>query len=213
MTSSKTWQATLRGAAEHLRAHDAVLAPIIDRCGPCTITPRDSYYQNLVAAIIGQQLSIRAASSIEQRFIDLFGNTFPTPEAILQKDVDTLRTAGLSRAKAVYIRDLAAHVVDGRLQVAALPHLTNQEVIKELVAVKGIGEWTAHMFLICSLGRLDILPVGDLGIRNGIMRLYALSAPPTPQAMQDLAEAHHWQPYQSVASWYIWQSLDKQPAL
>ena len=200
-------------AAEYLSAHDAKLAPVIARVGPCTIRPHKNYYQELVDSIISQQLSVKAAAAIEKRFQELFGGEFPTPEQILTKDVEQLRAIGFSRGKAAYVRDLAQHVIDGKVKFDHLDNFTNDEVIAELTAVKGIGEWTAHMFLMFCMGRSDILPVGDLGIKNGIRALYGLDAAPSPDDIRNIAEANNWHPYESIASWYIWQSLDNMPAV
>jgi len=200
-------------AAKHLSKADPVLAPAIAAHGLCTIRPNTNYYQELVDSIISQQLSVHAARSIEQRFRDLFGGHFPAPEEILTKDVETLRGLGFSRAKAAYVLDLAQHVVDGRVRFDHLDGLSNDEVIAELVPVKGIGTWTAHMFLMFCMGRTDVLPVGDLGIRNGIRKLYDLADAPTPEQVTELAAKNGWHPYESVASWYIWQSLDNAPAI
>jgi DNA-3-methyladenine glycosylase II len=198
-------------AAEHLQSADPVLRPVIERYGLCTIRPNNAYYQELVDAIISQQLSVHAARSIEGRFRELFGGMFPVPEQILELDIETLRGIGFSRAKANYVLDLAQHVVDGKVQFEYLDSLSNDEVIAELTAVKGIGNWTAHMFLMFCMGRTDILPIGDLGIRNGIRRLYNLEDAPTPDQVTELAAQNKWHPYESIASWYIWQSLDNAP--
>jgi DNA-3-methyladenine glycosylase II len=205
---------TVAAAAKHLAKHDPVLAPVIARVGMCTVRPHKNYYQELVDSIISQQLSIKAAATIERRFRELFqsGGEFPPPEAILRKSVDELRSVGLSRGKAVYIRDLAQHIVDGKVRFSHLDALTNDEVIAELTAVKGIGEWTAHMFLLFCMGRMDVLAHGDLGIKNGIQKLYGLDHLPSAQEVAAIATAHHWHPYESVACWYIWQSIDTQPA-
>lgn len=204
----------MQEAADHLTKYDPVLAVVIAKYGLCDIKPHKNYYQELVDAIISQQLSVKAARSIEKRFCDLFGSTdFPPPEKILEKSVEELRTVGLSRGKATYILDLAQHVVDGRVKFDHLEDLTNQEIIDELTDVKGIGEWTAHMFLMFCMGRLDILAHGDLGIKNSIQKLYGLEHSPTPQEIQDIALKNNWHPYESVACWYIWQSLDNAPAL
>jgi DNA-3-methyladenine glycosylase II len=200
-------------AARYLTEADPVLGTVITARGLCTIRPNVNYYQELVDAIISQQLSVHAARSIEGRFRDLFGGVFPTPEQILTKDVETLRGLGFSRAKASYVLDLAQHVVDGRVQFDHLDALSNDEVIAELTAVKGIGTWTAHMFLMFCMGRTDILPVGDLGIRNGVRKLYGFADAPTPDQITELAVKNSWHPYESVASWYIWQSLDNAPAV
>ncbi len=206
-------EAVAQAAAEHLAQHDAVLQPVIAAKGLCTIRPNTDYYQALVDAIISQQLSVYAARAIEQRFRALFSGVFPTAEQILTTDVDTLRGLGFSRAKAAYVLDLAQHVADGRVRFDHLDGLSNDKVIAELTAVKGIGEWTAHMFLMFCMGRTDVLPVGDLGIRNGIRKLYGFTDAPTPQQVTDLAVEHGWHPYESVASWYIWQALDNAPAV
>lgn len=203
----------MQEAAEHLARKDPVLAPLIAQYGLCTIRPHKNYYQELVDSIISQQLSVKAARSIERRFCELFGSSdFPPPEKILKKNVDELRGVGLSRGKAAYILDLAQHVVDGRLKFDHLDGLSNDGVIKELTAVKGIGEWTAHMFLMFCMARRDVLAHGDLGIKNGIKKLYNLDHLPTLQEIQDLATKNNWHPYESVACWYIWQSLDNLPA-
>ncbi|HEX7633333.1 MAG TPA: DNA-3-methyladenine glycosylase [Candidatus Saccharimonadales bacterium] len=203
----------LQKAADHLSKHDPLLAPIIKNAGLATIQPHTNYYWELVDSIISQQLSVKAARSIEKRFQELFDSEFPEPSAILEKSIEELRGVGLSGAKARYVRDLAQHVLDGRLVLDNFDEMTNDEILTMLTDVKGIGDWTAHMFLIFSLGRLDILPVGDLGIRNGIRALYGYEDLPTPQQIKDLAVTNSWSPYESVASWYIWHSLDNAPAL
>ena len=203
----------LQKAADHLAEYDATLRPIITRAGLPTFRPHREYYRELGGSIISQQLSVKAAATIERRFCELFGGAFPEPAAIVQRTVDELRPAGLSRAKAIYIRDLAQHVLDGKVRFDKLDRQTNDEVIAALTDVKGIGEWTAHMFLIFCMGRLDVLPTGDLGIRNGIRKLYKLDQLPSPQQIVSLAQEHSWHPYESAASWYIWHSLDNVPAV
>lgn len=193
-------------AARHL-SHDKILAPVITQAGLSTIRPHTNYYRELVEGIIGQQLSLAAADAVLSKFLTLFNNQFPTSEQIIVTPIEVLRSAGLSRAKAMYVQDLAQHIIDGRLNFKTLPNFSNEEVIRKLTAVKGIGEWTAHMFMIFSLGRLDVLAVGDLGVRTGIKRLYNLTELPTPAAIQEIAAANHWHPYESIACWYIWQSL------
>jgi DNA-3-methyladenine glycosylase II len=202
---------TIADATAYLSEQDPVLAEIIARSEPCSIRPHRDYYQELVDSIISQQLSVHAARAIENRFRDLFGGKFPTPEQILTTDVETLRGLGFSRAKGTYVLDLAQHIVDGKVKFDHLDGLTNEEVLAELIQVKGIGEWTVHMFLMFCMGRLDVLPVGDLGIRNGVRKLYDLPEAPKPDDVRLIAKRNHWHPYESVASWYIWQSLDNQP--
>lgn len=203
---------TVQQAADHLKANDPVLKPVVERFGLCDIMPHKDYYRALVNSIVGQQLSVKAARSIRARFLELFGGVFPEPAAILEKTPEELRAAGLSWAKAAYIQDLARHVLSGKVRFDHLDELSNEEIIKELTDVKGIGEWTVHMFLIFCMGRLDVLPTGDLGIRNGICALYGFTDVPTPAQITELAQQNHWHPYESVASWYIWESLDNKPA-
>lgn len=205
---------TLNDAMLHLTQNDDALAPIIAHVGVPTITPHSNYYQELVESIISQQLSVKAAATILKRFVQLFeSETFPTPEEILTKDIETFRSAGLSRQKATYIQDLAVKVIEGTVQFDHLDQMENEEIIKELTQIKGVGEWTVHMFLLFCMGRMDVLPTGDLGIKNGIQELYQLETKPTPEEMQAIAKAHNWHPYESVASWYVWKSLDNEPVM
>ena len=203
-------------ADAHLRRADPVLARLIDDYGgPLPEEPDfrgrpTGAYGALVRGITGQQLSVRAAASIWARFIDRYGGTTPTPEQILADDPDELRqAAGFSFAKVRYLRSLAESIVSGELDLARLPKLSDDEVVRELTAVKGIGEWTAHMFMIFTLHRTDVLAVGDLGVRNAAMRAYGLEAPPTPQALTELAEP--WRPYRTRACLYLWRSLRNEP--
>jgi DNA-3-methyladenine glycosylase II len=164
-------------------------------------------YAALLRAIAGQQLSVRAAEAIYRRLLEHFGGRAPTPEEILADDPDALRVAaGLSHAKTVALRSLAEHVLAGELQLARLEEEPDEQVTRELVAVKGIGEWTAHMFLIFTLGRPDVLPLGDLGIRSAFKRAYAVD---TKAEMLELAEP--WRPYRTRASLYLWRSLQATP--
>jgi DNA-3-methyladenine glycosylase II len=205
---------SLRGAAEYLAKADPSLAPIIAVAGLPSIVPNKNYYQALVESIISQQLSVKAADTILKRFLALFtGDAFPTPGHILEKDIEALRSVGLSRQKATYIQDLAVKVIEGTVQFHHLDGLSNDDVIKELTLIKGVGVWTVHMFLIFCMGRLDVLPTGDLGIKNGIYSLYKRDEKPTPEQIESLAEEKKWHPYESVASWYIWHSLDNKPAI
>jgi DNA-3-methyladenine glycosylase II len=208
--------AVLLPADVHLRRSDPVMARLIDEGGqmPAEIDRRgrpDDPYGVLMRAIAGQQLSVKAAASIWQRLVDRFGGRTPTPEQILADDPDELRVAcGFSRAKVAYLRSLAEHVVSGELELDRLPDLPDGEVLRELTAVKGIGEWTAHMFLIFTLQRPDVLPTGDLGVRNAAMRAYGLDRPPTPAELHALAEP--WRPHRTRACLYLWRSLDNVPA-
>ncbi len=203
---------SLKAAADHLTKHDPILAPIIAYFGLPSFEPHTNYYQSLVDSIIGQQLSVKAARSIRGRFYELFGGeTLPTPNQILGKSVEELRSAGLSGAKARYVQSLALHVLDGTLKFDEIDTFSNEEIVKKLTAVKGIGEWTAHMFMMFCMGRLNVLPVGDLGIKNGIMKLYGFDVLPTPEQVREVAVKCSWHPYETVASWYVWQSLDTMP--
>jgi DNA-3-methyladenine glycosylase II len=200
----------------HLRRADPVLARLIDDyCGPLPEEPDsrgrpDDEYGALVRGITGQQLSVKAAAAIWARFLERYGGRTPTPEQILADDPEELRVAaGFSHAKVRYLRSLAERIVSGELDLERLPSLPDGEVIRELTAVKGIGEWTAHMFLMFTLHRPDVLPTGDLGVRNAVMRAYGLDTPPAPEAMRELAEP--WRPYRTRASLYLWRSLRNEP--
>lgn len=200
-------------ALAHLRNADPVLAGLIETYPPPAFEAHTNYYHELVDSIISQQLSVKAARTIEQRFKDLFGGEFPSPEQILEKNIETLRSVGLSRPKAGYIQDLARNILNGTVAFDHIDTLTNDEIIAELTKVKGIGVWTVHMFMMFCMARLDVLPIGDLGIRNGVAKLYGFEAIPTPEEVGLIARKNNWHPYESVASWYIWQSLDNTPAL
>lgn len=197
----------MQEAQGHLSAVDPIMAQLIKKYGDCTLTPHTDYYRELVESIIGQQLSVKAAQTIFNRFLDLFDGSMPTPKQIKAIDVEALRAIGCSYAKASYIKDLAVAIEEGRLDLEHVATLPNEEVIKQLVSIKGIGEWSAHMFMIFSLGRTNILPYSDLGIRNAIARLYGLETT-KPADLLLISLQRHWAPYQSVASWYLWKSLD-----
>ena len=198
-------------ALTYLKKVDIRLAALINAYQPPKFEKHANYYHELVSSVISQQLSVKAAQTIEGRFKDLFGGEFPSPEQILEKDEEELRAVGLSRPKARYIQDLATKIMDGSVAFDNIDQLSNDEIIAELTKVKGIGVWTVHMFLMFCMGRLDVLPTGDLGIKNGVMKLYDLDHVPTEREVEIIAEDNNWSPYQSVASWYIWQSLDNTP--
>ena len=203
---------TLRTAAQHIAKNDPTLSLIIAREGLATFVPHTNYFHALIDSIIGQQLSVKAARNIRTRFYALFmDNLLPSPEQILDKTFEDLRGVGFSGAKVHYVQDLAQRVHEGTLKFDEIDTLSNDDIIKELTAVKGVGEWTAHMFMMFCMGRLDVLPIGDLGIKNGIMKLYNLESVPTPEQVQEIAVRHSWHPYETVASWYIWRSLDNMP--
>ena len=194
-------------ALEHLSSADARLGTIIGSVGKWSIQMQKDPFQSLVEAIIYQQLAGRAADAIYARFLKIYGGRFPSPAKLLTTKDAKLRAAGLSSRKAGYIKDLALHVQDGRLELDKLASMSDEEVIEQLVSVKGIGRWTAEMFLIFCLGRPDVLPIGDLGLRRAMQNAYSLPDLPEPAAMRDIAKC--WKPYCSVATWYMWKSLEK----
>ncbi len=192
------------------------MAALIDDFGgplptePDTRGRPEDLYGALVRSIAGQQLSVLAARAIWRKLLARFDGRTPTPQEILADDPDALRVAaGFSHAKVRYLRSLAEEIVTGALQLDRLAELPDEEVIRELTAVKGIGEWTAHMFLMFTLHRPDVLPTGDLGVRNAVQRAYALAAPPKPAEMTAIAEP--WRPYRTRACLYLWRSLSNQP--
>lgn len=211
MTASH--QQSIATGIEHLRQADPTLAIIINGAPLPTITPHKNYYQELVESIISQQLSVKAAATILKRFRALFGETFPQPAEILEKTPDELRAVGLSWQKTSYIQDLALKVLEDEVSFNHLDSLTNDEIIAELTKIKGVGVWTVHMFLMFCMGRLNVLPTGDLGIKNAIQLNYGFENRPTHDEMTALAANHHWHPYETLASWYMWHSLDNKPAV
>jgi DNA-3-methyladenine glycosylase II len=202
-------------AVAALRRADPVLRRVIDEVGTDGLNdfradlPRDSY-ATLIRAIAGQQLSNRAAVAIYNRLLARYGGRPPTPAEILAEDPEELRIAGgLSHAKVRYLFSLAEHVLDGSLDLDSLDDLPDEEVIAALVAVKGIGLWSAQMFLIIHLRRPDVLPVGDLGIRKAVMNLYGLQSLPGPAELTAIGEP--WRPYRTLASLYLWRSIYARP--
>jgi DNA-3-methyladenine glycosylase II len=191
-----------------LMRRDPVLAAAIKRIGPCALASRQrkDHLSALVAAIVSQQLSTKAAATIFGRFLALFpGGEMPDAAAVAAVDDAALRGVGLSGQKVGYLRDLSARIADGRLRLDELDALSDDEVIERLTAVKGFGRWTAEMFLMFRLHRPDVLPAGDLGIVKAVQKLYRLRR--TPDAKRILTIGEAWRPYRSVASWYLWQSL------
>jgi DNA-3-methyladenine glycosylase II len=203
-------------AVEHLRAADPVLREVIDGSDVEHVL-RDrraerpsEHYGALVRSIVGQQLSTRSAMAIYGRLLERFGGRTPTPAEVLADDPDELRTsAGLSHAKVDYLRSLAAHVLDGSLQLESLDELPDDEVIAALVAVRGIGQWSAHTFLMFHLHRPDVLAVGDLGIRKAVMGRYGLEKLPDQAELERIGEP--WRPYRTLACLYLWRSLGATP--
>ncbi len=195
----------MRKALNHLKKSDPVLCAIIERVGPFRMQYRDPTFEALVRSIVFQQLHGSAARTIFDRLVIAAGGLI-TPESILKLTTAQMRKAGLSKQKLSYIRDLAERTHAGEVDFAALSSLTDEEVITTLTKVKGIGEWTAHMFLIFALQRPNVLPTGDYGVRAAIKRAYRKRKLPTPAAMEKLAKS--WHPYCSVAAWYLWRSMD-----
>jgi len=200
----------MKEAITHLRRTDPVLGAIINRVGDYRIEFREPSFESLVRSIVYQQLSGKVASVIFGRLAQAAGGAI-TPANILKLRPTRMRAAGLSAQKTAYIRDLARHTRDGQVVFEELQGLTDEEVIERLTVVKGIGVWTAHMFLIFALRRPNVLPVGDLGVRSAIRKAYGL--PDLPKAAEVEALAERWHPYCSVASWYLWRSLEGDAAL
>ncbi len=195
-------------AADVLAAADPQLAVVIERAGPPTLRrgrPRREHFAELARMVCYQQLAGRAAASIHGRFEALFDDV-PTPEAVLSLPIDRLRGAGLSGSKAASIRDLADKVLAGDVRLARIGRLPDDEIVRELTLVRGIGRWTAEMFLMFQLGRMDIWPVDDFGVRKGYARMHELAELPTAKALEPLGDPYH--PFRSIAAWYCWRAAD-----
>lgn len=186
------------------------MSRLIAAHGPCLLDPGSGRFERLARAVVGQQLGVGAAAAIWKRFRGLFPDGRVLPERVLALGHDATRAAGLSAAKARCIAELARASAEGDLDLEDLDELSDEDVIQALTRVKGIGRWTAEMFLIFSLGRPDVLAVDDAGLRRAIQRAHGLAAPPSPDEMRAIAAP--WRPYASVASWYLWRSLDAVPA-
>jgi DNA-3-methyladenine glycosylase II len=192
-------------AEQYLSRQDAKLKELIDRHGPCRLTTRGDYFASLCESIISQQLATKAADAICERFIRHFDHK-PAPEEVIAYPSETLRAIGLSGQKAVYIVDLANKFLNGQITPDHFAEMNDQEIIDQLVAVKGVGPWTAQIFLIFALNRPDVFPVDDLGLKKAVQNLHLL--PGLPDKKQMLAAAIPWHPYATVASWYLWRSLE-----
>jgi DNA-3-methyladenine glycosylase II len=199
-------------AVTHLRRVDPILGALIDRIGADALGARrrarpSDHWGVLIRAIVAQQVSVASADAIHRRLYDHFGGLAPTPEQLRDADPELMRpAAGLSRAKTVYLQSLARRVTDGRLELDHLAELDDNQVRAALTAVRGIGPWSADVFLIFHLGRPDVLPVGDLGVRHAMRDVYGLAADPSPAQMQAIAGP--WRPYRTLGSLYLWRSLD-----
>ncbi len=201
----------MRKALNHLKKADPVLAAIIQKAGPYRVTYREPIFQTLVRSIVYQQLSGKAALTIFNRLLDGAKVSPLTPEAILKMRPQKMRTLGLSKQKTLYIRELAKLTRDGEIQFERLPEMEDAAIIETLTRVKGVGVWTVQMFLMFALQRPNVLPVGDLGVRAAMKKAYGLAELPKPEEMESIAAA--WHPYRSIASWYMWRSLENPGAM
>jgi DNA-3-methyladenine glycosylase II len=196
----------IQRAVRHLRTADPVMRDLMKRAGPFTLKPRRDRFHTLVGSIISQQISGKAADSIHMRLKQRVAPDRISAESLLRLSADDLRQVGVSPQKAKYLHDLAARVADGSLRLNTLARLSDEQVIEALIQVKGIGVWTAQMFLIFSLGRLDVFPHDDLGVRVAIRNLYGLDDLPDKHVSHRIAAP--WRPYASIGAWYCWRSLD-----
>jgi 3-methyladenine DNA glycosylase/8-oxoguanine DNA glycosylase len=194
-------------ALKHLSNADERMAKLIDKFGPPNFNLMNNYYESLVRSIIYQQLSGKAASIIYKRFLDLFVfDIYPKPKDVLAVSIETLRSLGLSYQKVNYIRDLSEKWQDETINLTDIDSMTDEEISSELIKVKGIGQWTADMFLMFTLGRPDVFPFGDLGIQKGVMIITNMNRLPTQKEME--RKTKKWQPYRTVAAWYLWKLVD-----
>jgi 3-methyladenine DNA glycosylase/8-oxoguanine DNA glycosylase len=201
----------MQQALDHLKASDPVLGRLIDQVGPYLIELLEPNYETLVKSIVLQQLSGKVAEIIFQRLVAAAGGGRLTPEAVLRLRPAKLRAIGLSKQKTLYIREVARLMVSGKLDLAAMAAISDEEVHARLTALKGIGPWTVHMFLIFALGRHNVMPSGDLGIRVAVRNVYGLAETPKPSEVDQMAR--RWHPYCTVASWYLWRSLEAKAGL
>lgn len=203
-------KAQMLEAMAYLKKSDSVLAKLFGKVEPHVLRPSKNYFESLTDAIISQQLSGKAAATIFKRFKDLFpGGKFPTPAKVLAKSDTELRSVGVSGSKASYIKNIAAGFEDGSLGFKYINKKTDEEIIEMLVRIKGIGRWTAEMFLIFSLSRPDVFSFGDLGLRNAVKKVYGLRKDPSPEKLKQLSAK--WCPHRTCASLYLWASLDSRP--
>ena len=196
-------------AVAHLRGSDLRWHPLIDRIGPCRLRPRADRFGILVRAIVGQQISSKAAAAINRRLLDQQASDRHRPETLLALGEAGIRAAGLSGVKARYVLNLAEAVESGGLALNRIGRLDDAEIVARLTSLKGIGTWTAEMFLIFALNRPDVLPLGDLGVRVGIRGHYGLDEIPSPRLCVELAEP--WRPFRTIAMWYLWRGIDTTP--
>jgi DNA-3-methyladenine glycosylase II len=192
-------------AERFLGSRDPVLSRLIDQHGPCTLRPQTPYFPVMVETVVSQQLSTKAARSIYHRLVDVVGRRFPRPVDIKRLSDDKLREIGFSRSKTQYIKNVAELFGSRRAGPRTFRCMTDEQVAAMLTSVKGIGDWSAHMFLIFALGRLDVFPIGDLGLRNALVRAYGLRKPSLAR-LEKIGDI--WRPYRTVGTWYLWESYD-----
>lgn len=197
----------LKLALEILSNSDKTLSTIIKNNGTCNLTPRKDFFNSLLEAIIGQQLSVKAANSIINRFYAHLGQN-PSPNQILECQHELLRSLGLSNNKVKYVKDLSEKILNKEILLENIEKKTNEEILNDLIKVKGIGKWTVDMFLIFTLGRPDVLPTGDLGLKKAIMINYKLKKMPTEEKVLKISKKNGWAPYNTLASLYLWKALD-----
>ena len=195
-------------ALKHLSTQDPIISTIIKKYPKCNLKPKRRYFISLVRAIIGQQLSVLAADAIWQKVYSHYNKKLK-PEDITGTSHETLRSLGLSNAKVKYVKDLSEKVLNKEVRLRGFDKMTDNEIIEELTKVKGIGVWTTHMFMMFNLGRLNVLATGDLGIKKAIMLNYNTETLPTEKDVEEIAQRLNWQPYNTVACWYMWASLDE----
>lgn len=196
----------IKAARLHLQKNDPVMKRILKRVGPFTAKTKRDRFGTLVGSIISQQISVAAARTIKSRLVEAVGPKKITPDSILQLSLDELRAIGVSHQKTTYVLDLSEKVKSEIVDLAQIHRKDDEEVIEEMIQVKGIGRWTAQMFLMFSLGRLDVLPVDDLGIKNAVKNEYGLDDLPAGPQLTEIA--NNWRPYATIACWYLWQSLE-----
>ncbi len=191
---------------KHFNKHDKAMAQIIKQVGPIKLKPNKKYFFVLCRSIISQQISVKAADAIMGRFLKLFPKQTPTPQRVNDISELKIRGAGLSKQKVAYMKDLSGKFLDKSINPRKFQFMKNEEIIESLTQVYGVGRWTAEMFLIFSLGRPDVFPVGDLGVRSAIQNIYKLKDMPSAKDLKPYGEK--WAPYETVGSWYAWRSLN-----
>jgi DNA-3-methyladenine glycosylase II len=197
----------IQNGINHIYNNDKKLAAIINASSPFNLKPKQDYYYSLLRSIIGQQLSTVASSAIKERFFRHF-NDRPLPKEIIAISNQKLRNLGLSWSKVKYIKDLSQKILNKEIHFGGLKKMSDEDIIREFTKLNGIGTWTVHMFLIFTLGRLNVLPVNDLGIRKAAKLNYGLRKLPGEERLKKLSRQNHWSPYNSIASWYLWKGID-----